>query len=188
VHVLGHATLLPQLSMAVAPQAMPAQVVATGFGVQQAPFTHCEPVPHIPQFTARPHASVVGPHATPLLAQRFVSLRSGLQAPATHSSPVGHAPFLGPQASTPPQPSLMTPQVTLAGQAVIFLQAPHWKLRASQTWLPPQAGQLSVPPHPSLGLPHWNPSELHVPGLHATQVCEVASHVSLAGHVPQLRV
>jgi hypothetical protein len=49
----------------------------------------------------------------------------------------------------------MTPQVWPWGQAVFFLQAPHWKVSASHVIPPLHAGQLSFPPHPSLGLPHW---------------------------------
>jgi hypothetical protein len=69
------------------------------------------------------------PHVAPFVAQRFASLSTGWQAPPTHSSPVGQLP----QASTPPHPSLMVPHVTVDGQAVIFLQAPHWKVSASHT-------------------------------------------------------
>jgi hypothetical protein len=87
---------------------------------------------------------------------------------------------------TPPQPSLMTPHFWPVGQAVILLQVPHWKVSASHVPLLPHAGQLSVPPHPSLGLPHWKPSVAHVPFVHALQVCVVGSHVSPVLQVPQV--
>jgi hypothetical protein len=127
--VLGHVTLLPQLSVAIPPHATLAQVIDIALGVQQVLLTHV-PVAHCPpQFTVSPQASFTVPHVAPLLEHRVVSLSTGLQAPATHSSPVGQFPH----ARIPPHPSLIAPQVTPVGQAVIFLQAPHWKVSASHT-------------------------------------------------------
>jgi hypothetical protein len=117
--------------------------------------------------TLSPQASVTLPQVTPLAAQRFASLRTGVHVPWAHSSPVWQVP----QSSTPPHPSLMAPQVMFDGQAVILLQAPHWKVSASQTSPPPQPPQFRVPPQPSLGLPHWIPRDWHVPAVQAVHVC-----------------
>lgn len=78
------------------------------------------------------------------------------------------------------------PQLNLRAVQVVFLQAVHWNVRASQASVLEQVPQLSGSPQLSLGLPHWKPSDAQVPFVHATHVWVAGLQVSPLGQVPQL--